>query len=148
MPATHLSLYFHLVFSTKGRFPWIKEPWESRLHSYQGGILRRLGGVAEEIGGGTDHVHIMASLKATRCLADIMREIKASSSRWVHSEIGNRLFGWQDGYGAFTVSSSEMDALRRYIRGQREHHRKKTFQDEYLELLRHYNIDFDEKFLW
>jgi putative transposase len=148
MPATHLSLYFHLVFSTKSRFPWIKESWESRLHSYLGGILRKLGGVPEEIGGTTDHVHIMASLKATRCLADIMREIKASSSKWVHSVAGNRLFGWQDGYGAFTVSSSDMDILRRYIRGQREHHRKKTFQDEYLELLRHYNIDFDEKYLW
>jgi REP element-mobilizing transposase RayT len=148
MPATHLSLYYHLIFSTKGRRCWINECWEERLYSYLGGILRRLGAVAEEIGGAVDHVHIMAGLKATHCLAEVMRDIKAISSGWVHSAIGIRLFQWQDGYGAFTVSNSDVEAMRRYIRGQKEHHRKRTFQEEYLDLLRQSGIEFDERYLW
>jgi putative transposase len=97
MPSTHLSLHYHLIFSTKGRLPWIKESWEERLHSYPGRIIRELGGVAEEIGGTPDHIHILASLKATSCLADIMREIKASSSGWIHRTFRCRRFGWQNG---------------------------------------------------
>jgi putative transposase len=114
MPATHVSLHYHLVFSTKGRRCWIKECWEDRLHAYLGGIIRKMGAVPEEIGGTVDHVHILASLKATHCPADVLRDIKAISSGWIHGEIGNRLFGWQDGYGAFTVSSSDCEALRQY----------------------------------
>ena len=147
MPSTHLSLYYHLVFSTKGRYCWINERWEERLYSYLAGILRRLGGVAVEIGGAADHVHILASLKATHCPAEIMREIKASTSGWIRNVIGIRLFGWQDGYGAFTVSRSDIEAKRKYIRGQKKHHRKKTFQEEYLDLLRLSNISFDERYL-
>jgi putative transposase len=77
-----------------------------------------------------------------------LRDIKAASSGWIHEEIGNRLFGWQEGYGAFTVSSSDCGALRQHIRGQKEHHRKITFQEQYLELLRQSRIEFDEKYLW
>ena len=148
MSSTHLSLYYHLVFSTKGRRPWIDESWEARLHSYLGGTLRGLGAVAEAIGGIPDHAHILASLRATHCLADVMREIKASSSAWVHKEIGNRLFQWQDGYGAFTVCRSEVEAVKAYIRGQKEHHKKVTFQEEYVRLLRQSYIDFDERYIW
>ena len=148
MTSTHLSLQYHLIFSTKERRRWIKESWQERLHSYLGGILRGLGGVAEDVGGTDDHVHILASLNATHCLADVMREIKSNSSKWVHRIIGVGLFAWQDGYGAFTVSRSEVEAIKRYIRGQREHHRKKTFQEEYLELLQQSSIEFDEKYLW
>ena len=148
MSSTHLSLYYHLIFSTKGRRAWIHESWQDRLQGYLGGTLRSLGGVAAAIGGTADHEHILASLKATHCLADIMREIKSSSSAWIHKDIGNRFFGWQDGYGAFTVCSSEIDAVRGYIMGQKEHHRKVTFQEEYLRLLRQSGIDFDERYLW
>ncbi len=148
MSSTHLSLHYHLVFSTKGRRAWIREPWEERLHSYLGGILRGLNSVAEAIGGTTDHVHILAGLRATHCLADVMREIKSTSSGWVHRLIGVRLFEWQDGYGAFTVSSGDVESVKRYIREQKEHHERKTFQEEYLELLRQSGIDFDERYLW
>ena len=148
MPSTHVSLHYHLVFSTKKRRGWISESWHERLYGYLGGIFRGLGGVAHEIGGTTDHLHILASLKAIHCLADIMRDIKSSSSEWVHSAIGNSFFGWQDGYGAFTVSRSELETIKRYIRGQKEHHRKKTFQEEYLELLQQSGIEFDKRYLW
>ena len=148
MPATHLSLYYHLVFSTKSRLPWIRDSWEQRLHSYIGGIIRELGGVAGEIGGISDHIHILASLKATCCLADVMKEIKASSSGWIHRTLRYRRFGWQSGYGAFTVSRSDVDATKQYIRGQKEHHRKRTFMEEYLDLLRQNGIEFDAKYLW
>ena len=148
MPSTHLSLYYHLVFSTKNRFPWIKESWEKRLHDYIGGIIRRLDGVANEIGNTKDHIHILASLGAKHSLAEVLKEIKASSSGWVHKTIGIRLFGWQVGSGAFTVSRADVDAIRRYIRGQKEHHRKRTFVEEYRELLRQNGVDFDERYLW
>jgi len=148
MPTTHISLYYHLIFSTKNRHRWIKGCWENRLYSYTGGIIRGLNGVAEEIRGTEDHVHILASLKATHCLADILREIKSCSSAWVHDVIGNRLFAWQEGYGAFSVSSWDVDAIRRYIQGQKEHHYRKTYQEEYVDLLKRSGIKFDERYLW
>jgi putative transposase len=148
MSSTHLSLLYHLVFSTKRRHAWITESCQERLYSYLGGILRGLGGVAESIGGAADHLHILASLKATHCLAEIMRELKSDSSKWVHEVIGIAAFRWQDGYGAFTVSRSEVGWIQRYIREQKEHHRRKTFQEEYLDLLRQSGIDFDERYLW
>ena len=88
MPSTHVCLLYHLIFSTKRRHPWIKEFWEVRLHSYLGGVLRGIGGVAEAIGGADDHIHMLASLKATHCLAEVLREIKSDSSKWVHEAIG------------------------------------------------------------
>ncbi len=148
MSSTHLSLHYHMVFSTKERRPWILDSWRERLHSYLGGILRGLNAVAQAIGGTTDHVHILAGLRATHCLADVLREVKSTSSGWVHKLVGTRLFEWQDGYGAFTVSSSDVESVKQYIRGQKDHHRKRTFQEEYLELLRESGIDFDERFLW
>ena len=148
MSSTHLSLYYHLVFSTKGRCCWITGSLEERLHCYLGGILRGLSGTPEGIGGTGDHVYLLASLKATHCLSDVMRVIKSCSSEWIHKSTGHSMFGWQDGYGAFTVGRLEVETIKRYIRGQKEHHRKKTFQEEYLELLKQSCIDFDEKYLW
>jgi REP element-mobilizing transposase RayT len=148
MSSTHLSLHYHLIFSTKGRLPWIKIPYEDRLHSYLGGIIRGLDGVAEEIGTTADHAHILVSLKASHCLADVLREIKASSSGWIRRTIRNRRFQWQEGYGAFTVSRSDVEATKRYIRGQKEHHCKRTFREEYMHLLRQNGVEFDEKYLW
>ncbi len=148
MPSTHVSLYYPLTFSIKNRHRWIQDSWESRLHSYLGGIVRGLGGVADCIGGDEDHVHILASLGATHRLADVLRKIKSSSSDWVHDVLGISRFGWQDGYGAFTVGRSERESVRQYIRNQKEHHRKRTFQQEYLEFLHENGIEFDERYLW
>lgn len=148
MPSTHLSLHYHVVFSTKDRRPHIIEPWRDRLHAYLGGAVRTCGGVAEAVGGTADHVHILMSLKATHCLADVLRDIKQTSSEWVHKTIRSAAFSWQEGYGAFTVSASNIERVRDYIFEQEAHHRKKSFQEEYVELLKKSGASFDEKFLW
>ena len=96
----------------------------------------------------SDHVHIVARLRAVHRLADVIRDLKANSSKWAHEVVGARFFGWQDGYGAFSVSNSDLEAWKQYIRDQRKHHRNKAFKEEYLDLLRGNGADFDEKFLW
>ena len=148
MPTTHLSLHYHVVFSTKERRAFIDEPWRERLHAYLGGALRTAGGVAGAVGGVADHVHLLMGLRATHRLADVVREIKSASSQWVHQDIKQALFSWQDGYGAFTVSPSQLDAVKHYIANQAEHHRKRSFQEEYLDMLAKSGVEFDEKYLW
>jgi putative transposase len=148
MSSTHSCLYFHVIFSTKDRHRWIKETWDERLYEYLGGIIRRLGGIAEAIGGDEDHVHVLMRLKPAHCLASIVREMKSGSSAWIHGEIGIRHFEWQDGYGVYTVNSSGTNAVTRYILQQKQHHKTKTFQEEYLEFLRASGIEFDERYLW
>jgi putative transposase len=148
MPSTHLSLHYHLVFSTKNRMPVIADGWRDRLHAYLGGVVRNAGGVPEAIGRVEDHVHLLVGLRATATLANVMRDVKAVSSRWVHEEIGVREFSWQEGYGAFTVSASQRDTVLEYIAKQEEHHRKRTFQEEYVELLKRSGLEYDERYLW
>ena len=148
MPSTHLSLHYHLVFSTKDRAPLIVPAWRERLHAFLGGIVNQLDGTPEAIGGVADHVHLLIGLRATHCLADVMREVKAVSSRWVHDEIGERSFQWQVGYGAFTVGSPQCPAVREYIARQVQHHRVQTFQEEYIEFLKRGGVEYDERYLW
>jgi REP element-mobilizing transposase RayT len=148
MPSTHLSLHYHLVFSTKERRAVIADDWRGRLHGFLGGSTRTVAGIPEAVGGTSDHIHLLVGLRATHRLADVLREIKHSSSQWVHEEINLKDFAWQEGYGAFTVSASNLDAVRRYIANQAEHHRRKTFQDEYVEFLRQSGVDFEDRFLW
>lgn len=148
MPSTHLSLHYHLIFSTKERVASMQSDWRGRLHAYLGGIVNDLGGMSVTIGGVDDHVHLLIGLRATHRLADVLREIKSVSSKWVHEELNKPLFSWQEGYGAFTVSPSQLDAVKRYIANQEEHHHKKTFQEEYLEFLKLSGIEYDEKYLW
>ena len=148
MPSTHLSLHFHVVFSTKNREPRIAAEWRERLHGYLGGVARKSGCVPEAIGGVADHVHLLLGLTATARLADVVRDIKAVSSKWIHEETGDRAFAWQEGYGAFSVSPSHRETVRSYIASQEEHHRKRTFQEEYLELLNRCGVGYDERYLW
>lgn len=145
MPSTFLSLHYHLIFSTKERMPLIRDP--ARVHAYLGGVLKHLDGTPLEIGGVKDHVHVLVGLKATHRLADVLRTIKGESSRWIHEELGERKFGWQDGYAAFTVSRSLVGTVRRYIQRQEEHHRKRSFLDELRELLAKHEIEFDDRYL-
>ena len=100
------------------------------------------------IGGVADHIHVLMRLRATHCLAEVMRQIKSGSSRWVHECKSRPAFAWQDGYAGLTVSPSKIPVVYSYIRRQEEHHRKKSFQEEYLEFLRESGIEFDEKYLW
>ena len=128
--------------------PVIAPAWGERLHAYVGGVVRNVEGVPEAIGGVADHVHLLIGLRATACLANVVRDVKAVSSRWVHEELRDRTFAWQEGYGAFTVSPSQREAMRLYVTGQEEHHRKKTFQEEYVELLRLSGVTYHERYLW
>ena len=148
MPSTHTSLHYHLIFSTKGRVPSIEPTLRARIHAYLGGVIRGTSGVALDVGGTADHVHLVVGLKPTHTLADIVRVLKGDSSKWIHDELGLKDFAWQEGYGAFTVSKSDVDAVRRYVQDQEEHHRKRSFQDEYRALLEKHGIDFDERYLW
>ena len=148
MPSTHLSLHYHLIWSTKERRQLITDLWRDRLHAYLGGVVRRLGGTPDTIGGTPDHVHLLIGLRATHCLADVVRDVKKASSEWVHDEIKMQDFHWQDGYGGFTVSASLVPQVRANAAGQMEHHRKKTFQEEYREFLEKSGVEFDEKYLW
>ena len=148
MSSTHLSLHVHVVFGTKHQRPLIAAEWRPRFHAYLGGAAKTLDLIPETIGGVADHVHLLLGMRATHCLADVMRDLKRASSAWVHETIGEKDFQWQDGYGAFTVSVSMLETVRHYIANQEEHHRKKTFQEEYVELLKRNEVDYDEKYLW
>ena len=147
MPSTYLSLHYHIVFSTKRREPAIDSSWRDRLHEYLGGTVNGLGGQSRGVGGTADHVHVLAGLKATHCLSDFMRELKKTASVWVHAEIGVATFGWQEGYGAFTVSPGSIEQVRRYIADQEEHHRKRTFREELVELLERAGVEYDTRYL-
>ena len=117
------------------------------MHAYLGGCVRTVGGLAIEIGGVSDHVHLLAGLKPTHCVADVLRSIKKASSEWARHEMGVSAFHWQDGYSAFTVGRKGVDELSRYIANQAEHHQKKTIEKEYREFLKAYEIEFDERYL-
>jgi REP element-mobilizing transposase RayT len=148
MPSTHLALNYHIVFSTKNREPWITPEVRPRLHRYLGGIVLGLEGIPLAVGGVADHVHILTGLKATHRLCDFMREVKSESSKWLHQTYLLAGFAWQDGYGAFSVSPPDLEKVRNYVLGQEEHHRTKTFQEEYLAMLVRAKVGFDPQYLW
>lgn len=148
MPSTHLSLHYHLVFSTKDRNPIIAAAWRADLHSYLGACIATAGGIAQKVGGVADHVHALIGLKATHCLANVLQDIKTATSRWLHNEVGVTEFRWQEGYGAFTVSVSNRSRVAGYIARQEAHHRKRSFEDEYLDLLRRHDVQADPRYLW
>lgn len=143
---THLA--YHLVFSTKDRIASIDEELKQRLHPYIGGILREIKAGAITIGGTSDHVHILVTLPPTSCVSDVMRTVKTNSSRWVHSEIKKPAFAWQVGYAAFTVNRSSSAGVARYITDQEEHHRKRSFRDELIVLLKKHGVDYDARYIW
>lgn len=148
MPSTHLSLNVHVVFSTKERCAYIEPAWRDRLHAFMGGVIRQIGATPDAVGGVADHVHLLLGLRATHCLADVVQEVKTASSKWVHREIRLPIFSWQEGYGAFTISPTHRASVKRYIANQEQHHRKLTFQEEYLALLEKAEVEFDPKYLW
>jgi REP element-mobilizing transposase RayT len=147
MSSTYLSLHYHLVFSTRDRVPSIAEDWRERLHEYLGGTIRQLGGFTQKVGGVADHVHLLVGLKSTHTLASVLRELKKSSSQWVHGEIGQQTFAWQEGYAAFTVSPTGRDGVRDYIANQAEHHRRRTFREELVDMLKRAGVESDPQYL-
>ncbi len=148
MARTYTQLFYHVVFSTKGRAELLPDALHAKLFPYMGGIVRKHGGTALEIGGTRDHVHALLLLPARVSVPDAVQELKGASSRWVRKDLGDPLFGWQEGYAAFTVGHREVAAVRGYIRGQIEHHRITTFQEELVGMLQENGLEFDESELW
>jgi putative transposase len=149
MPQSLSSILIHLIFSTKNREPFISTAIEQELHPYVAKIFRELKSPSLTIGGTDDHVHILFSLGRTIEIADLIQKVKTESSKWIKTkgqEFEN--FHWQRGYGAFSIGQSEVATLKRYIAGQRAHHQRVTFQDEYRKFLKSYGIDYDERYVW
>ena len=149
MPQSFASLHSHFIFSTKDRVPLIASGLAPRLYDYIGGIMRNEKGALLAAGGMADHVHLLVSLSRETSIAEMLRLIKAGSSAWVHETFAPlRQFAWQAGYGAFSVSHSNLDAVKDYIAQQAEHHRVRSFQEEFVEFLRRHDIPYDERYLW
>jgi REP element-mobilizing transposase RayT len=147
MPSTHLSLHYHLVFATKNREGFLTAECKPRVHQYLGGTVNGLGGRIEAVGGMTDHVHLLAELRATHTLADFMRELKKQSSIWIHDELRIPAFAWQEGYAAFTGSASAVPNVRRYVQNQEEHHRVRSFREELEIMLDKAGVKYDPRYL-
>lgn len=149
MASTYTNLLYHLVFSTKHRQAFITSELQDELYRYVGGIVRGEGGTLLEIGGVEDHVHLLVKFKPDQSVSRMLQLIKGNSSKWVNERPGREArFAWQTGYGAFTVSESQAPSVRQYIQRQPEHHRTRSFQDEYLDLLKKHGIEYDERYLW
>ena len=149
MAQTFTNLLTYVIFSTKERVPSIQAEWKPNLLAYMGGIVRELQGKAVAIDGTNDHVHLLLWMLPARSISETLRVLKTNSSRWVNREYGMRqTFAWQAGYGAFSVSHSNAPAVVRYIQGQESHHRRVSFQEEFVDLLRKNNIEYDERYIW
>ena len=149
MAHTYTSLHYHCVFSTSGRRNLIPQDMMSDIHAYMGGIVRNLRGTAIAIGGTANHVHVLIGLPSSSAVATAVGKTKTNSTRWVHDTFATLPdFCWQVGYGAFTVSRSQVDAVSDYIANQAVHHRTQTFEEEFLLLLQKHGIEYDERYLW
>ena len=147
MSDTYSNLSVHLVFSTKGRMPLLTRDVRDHVFPYIGGIVKRQGGTIIGVGGMSDHVHFVARLPANVCVADFVRTVKSNSSKKTNEHVTGMKFGWQRGYGAFSVSQSALSAVVQYVRNQDQHHRNRSFQDELKILLTKHGIDYDERYL-
>jgi putative transposase len=141
--------YIHLIFSTKNREPFITAEIEGPIYGYIIGIAKNLDCPILQIGGITDHIHILFNLSRKVTLASFVEEIKKSSSKWIKTQGDSyNNFYWQSGYGAFSVNPKQIDVVKHYIIHQKEHHAKKTFQEEYIAFLKQYNADYDQRYIW
>jgi REP element-mobilizing transposase RayT len=149
MPQSFASLHVHIVFSTKRRERWLNEELYPRLFEYIGGILRAHSCPLVAAGGAEDHIHLLTSLSRTNSVADVVRLVKSNSSGWIHEMLPDMsLFQWQQGYGAFAVSASNIEAVKAYCENQADHHRGRSFQDEFRELLRRHGLEWNERYVW
>jgi putative transposase len=147
MPQSLANVMVHTIFSTKNREPIIPDAIADQLYAYIIGILANSESPSIQVGGMPDHLHVFFALGRTNSLSEVMEEVKRSSSKWM-KEQGVLNFAWQAGYGAFSVSESQRDTVVRYIRKQPEHHRKISFQQEYVRFLKKYKVNYDERYVW
>jgi REP element-mobilizing transposase RayT len=142
-------LNFHLIFSIRNRANLLISDMQGRLYNYLGGILREKQGKLLAAGGMRDHVHLLVSTHPPVCISDLLRDVKAASSRWIHETFPPMAgFAWQDGYGAFSVSYSGVEAVRGYITQQAEHHKVLSFQEELLRFLEKHGVEYDPRYIW
>jgi REP element-mobilizing transposase RayT len=137
----------HLIFSTLGRRPLIKPEFRGDLFAYLGGIVREMNGTALIINGTGDHVHMLLRVRPVHSSAEMERVVKTNSSRWVREKWSSE-FAWQTGYAVFSVSESSVAAVTKYIAGQEEHHKKHSFQEEFVAFLKKNHVEYDEKYIW
>ena len=148
MSQSFTNLLYHLIFSTKDRRPIITLDYQPRLYDYIGGIIREVGGTSLGINGIEDHVHLVTKLRPDKALSDVLRVLKCNASGWMHDVFPSLAeFSWQRGYAAFTVSQSNVEDVRRYVAGQKEHHEKISFRDEFIGFLKENHIEYDERFV-
>ena len=147
MPQSLAKVYLHCVFSTKYREPLINDAIRDDLHAYIVGVLSKIGSYTEDIYANPDHIHVLCTLPRTATIAKLISKIKTPSSSWIKKH-GVENFPWQDGYGAFSVSPTNLDKVKRYIQRQPIHHKREGFQDEFRRFLRKYKIDYDERYIW
>lgn len=146
MPGTFSQILLHIVFATKGRWPWLTPPVRGRMHAFLGGIVRDEGGVALAVGGVSDHVHLLVRWKPDGKLSDLLRNLKSRSSLWAHQELfGLDSFAWQEGYAVFSVSKSGEAQVKAYIDNQEEHHKNKDYRVELIELFRLHEITYEQE---
>lgn len=143
MAHTYASNFIHCVFSTKERKPALMAERRADLFAYFGGIARSEGFTLIVAGGTANHVHLLIALPATACLATAVQKLKGGSSRWL-----GKGFAWQEGYGAFSVSASQVSMVKKYIANQEEHHRKRSFEEEFTEMLRKCGVEYDPRFVF
>jgi REP element-mobilizing transposase RayT len=149
MPQSLSRVLVHLVFSTKNRAQVLVPAIRAELHPYLAVVLKNDNCPSLQVGGVEDHVHLLFALSRTRTIAQVVENVKTSSSKWLKTKSPALAdFHWQNGYGVFSVGRSEVDGIIHYIRNQEEHHRVTTFQDEYRKFLRDHEIDFDERYVW
>jgi REP element-mobilizing transposase RayT len=148
MPQSLSKVMVHLVFGTKHREPIIPPTVRPRLHAYIAGILDNLQSPSLQTGGTGDHVHTLFALARTISQAELVEQIKKSTSQWMKAEGGVAAFSWQAGYGAFSIGESQAGKVIAYIQNQEQHHRKMTFQDEFRKLLARYKVAYDERYVW
>jgi len=149
MAQTLVSLMVHVIFSTGNRQPLITSEIEPELFAYIGGILKNHESRLLDAGGTVDHVHLLISQSKNISLSSLMKDVKKGSSSWIKTK-GRTFtnFHWQDGYGAFSIGKSDVPLLKKYIAGQKEHHRRRSFQEELIQILEEYGMDYDERYLW
>jgi putative transposase len=147
MPNTYSQIYIHAIFAVKGRHSFIQDEWKDDLYGYIGGVINNYGLKTLIVNGYRNHVHLLFELKPTVRISDLIRDIKYNASKFLNEKkfISGR-FEWQEGYGAF--SYSQIDSVYNYIKNQEEHHRKRTFKEEYTEFLQKFNVEYNEKYLF
>jgi putative transposase len=147
MPQTSRNILLHFIFSTQGRRPLIKPEFRDHLFAYLGGIVREMNGTALIVNGTTDHVHMLVRARPAHSTAEIARVVKTNSSRWLRKKHAAN-FAWQTGYGVFSVSESNADATMAYIAGQQEHHKSRSFQEEFVAFLQKNHVEYDPRYIW